>query len=288
MAIPVPDDLKPRGSAASAPPRRPGSVRRTATLDFTWPDGLAGDTVLDGRARDLRTTDDGTATVLAEAGLRMVTDPGRIIEEIGSSPELPGLGEPGGESAMSGYRRRLAATGAAEALGGTPLYQLLDDVPGATLVSGAAWQRWYDMDVYLEIKADVSQRVMTDVCTGYQRGSSALAAGRDPPLASGPPARGRHRRRRRRPRLARPPAPGGGDHAARPPDRRVGGRPGAPRRRVLPGLLDAARGRAAVDPRVHADRRRRPGNGDGAARSPRWRGCSRTTSARWPSPTSPP
>jgi hypothetical protein len=174
MAIPVPDHLKPRGSAASAPPRRPGSVRRTATLDFTWPDGLAGNTVLDGRARDLRTTDDGAATVLAEAALRMVTDPGRVIREIDCSPELPGLRDLVGESAMSGYRRRLAATGAGSALGGTPLYQLLDDVPGATLVSGAAWQRWYDMDVYLEIKADVSQRVMTDVCTGYQRGSSAL------------------------------------------------------------------------------------------------------------------
>jgi hypothetical protein len=174
MAIPVPDHLKPRGSAASAPPRRPGSVRRTATLDFTWPDGLAGDTVLDGRARDLRTTDDGTVTVLAEAALRMVTGQGRIINEIGSSPELPaGSASLVGESAMSGYRRRLAATGAPDAVG-TPLYQLLDDVPGATLVSGAAWQRWYDMDVYLEIKADVSQRVMTDVCTGYQQGSSAL------------------------------------------------------------------------------------------------------------------
>jgi Protein of unknown function (DUF2889) len=173
MAIPVPDDLKPRGSGASAPPRRPGSVRRTATLDFTWPDGLAGNTVLDGRARDLRTTDDGAATVLAQAALPMVTDPGRIIREISSTPGVGGLPSLVGESAMSGFRRRLAATGAPGAVG-TPLYQLLDDIPGATLVSGAAWQRWYDMDVYLEIKADVSQRVMTDVCTAYQQGSSAL------------------------------------------------------------------------------------------------------------------
>src|SRR6266702_1803128 len=77
---------------------------------------------------------------------------------------------------MSGFRRRLAATSAAGAgaAAGTPLYQLLDDIPGATLVSGAPWQRWYDMDRYLEIKADVRQRVMTDVCTGYQHGSSAL------------------------------------------------------------------------------------------------------------------
>jgi hypothetical protein len=143
-------------------------------MDFTWPDGLAGDTVLDGRGRDLRTNGDGTATVLGQASLRLVTDPDRNIKEIGSTPELPGLGSLAGESAMSGYRRRLAGTEAAAVVVGTPLYQLLDDVPGATLVSGAAWQRWYDMDRYLEIKDDVRQRVMTDVCTGYQQGSSAL------------------------------------------------------------------------------------------------------------------
>jgi hypothetical protein len=143
-------------------------------MDFTWPDGPAGDTVLDGRGRDLRTNGDGTATVLAEASLGMVTDPRRIIKEIGATPELPELPSLAGEPAMPGYRRRLAGTTAAAAVGGTPLYQLLDDIPGATLVSGAAWQRWYDIDRYLEIKADVRQRVMTDVCTGYQHGSSAL------------------------------------------------------------------------------------------------------------------
>ena len=174
MAISVPDGLRPRGSVLSAPPRRAGSVRRTTTMDFTWPDGLAGDTVLDGHGRDLRTNGDGTATVLAEASLGMIADPRRIIKEIGSTPELPELRRLAGESAMQGYRRRLAGTGAAAIAGGTPLYQLLDDVPGATLVSGAAWQRWYDMDRYLEIKAEVKQRVMTDVCAGYQQGSSAL------------------------------------------------------------------------------------------------------------------
>jgi hypothetical protein len=180
MAIPVPAGLKPRGSVPSAPPRRAGSVRRTTTMDFTFPDGLDGDTVLDGRGRDLLTNGDGTAAVLAEASLGLVSDQRRVIREISSAPRLPGL--PGlsglaalvGEPAMSGFRRRLAATGAAATVGGTPLYQLLDDVPGATLVSGAAWQRWYDMARYLELKADVRHRIMTDVCTGYQHGSSAL------------------------------------------------------------------------------------------------------------------
>jgi hypothetical protein len=174
MVIEVPGELKPRGSVQSAPPRRPGSVRRTVTMDFTWPDGLAGDTLLDGRARDLRTSDDGTATVLAEAALGLASDTRRIIRRISSTPRLPGRQALVGGSAMSGFRRRLSEVPAAAAAVGTPLYQLLDDVPGATLVSGAAWQRWYDMDQYLELKADVTQRIMTDVCTGYQHGSSAL------------------------------------------------------------------------------------------------------------------
>ena len=194
MVIAVPGQLRPRGSGSSAPPRRAGSVRRTVTMDFTWPDGMRGDTVLDGRARDLRTNNDGATTVLAEASLGLVSDARRIIRRISSTPRLPGRQTLVGESAMSGFRRRLASvagigtgagteagteagTGAgtgAETGAETPLYQLLDDVPGATLVSGAAWQRWYDMDRYLEIKADVTQRVMTDVCAGYQHGSSAL------------------------------------------------------------------------------------------------------------------
>jgi len=101
MAIPVPVGLRPGGSVLSAPPRRAGSVRRTTTMDFTWPDGLAGDTVLDGRGRDLRTNGDGTATVLVEASLAMVTDPRRIIKEIGSIPNLPTLRSLAGESATS-------------------------------------------------------------------------------------------------------------------------------------------------------------------------------------------
>jgi hypothetical protein len=108
MVIGVLDDLKPRGSTGSAPPRRADSVRRTTTMDFTWPDGLQGDTVLDGRARDLRTSGDGTASVLAQAALGIVIGPQRMIREISSTPELAPLQGLAGDSAMSGFRRRLA------------------------------------------------------------------------------------------------------------------------------------------------------------------------------------
>jgi hypothetical protein len=67
-------------------------------MDFTWPDGLQGDTVLDGRARDLRTNGDGTVSVLAEAALGIVSDPRRVIREISSTPELPPLQGLAGET----------------------------------------------------------------------------------------------------------------------------------------------------------------------------------------------
>jgi hypothetical protein len=131
MAIPVPAGLKPRGPVRSAPPRRAGSVRRTTTMDFTWPDGMSGTTVLDGRARDLRTDRDGAAAVVAQSSLVVVSDPDRIIKEIRSAPGVPGLELLAGEPAMSGFRGRLAVVAGDGGLAaGTPLFQLLDDVPG--------------------------------------------------------------------------------------------------------------------------------------------------------------
>ncbi|WP_406118280.1 hypothetical protein [Streptomyces sp. NBC_00989] len=45
---------------------------------------------------------------------------------------------------------------APDILAATPLHLLVDDLPGATLVSGAAFRPWYGMGRYLAGKADVS------------------------------------------------------------------------------------------------------------------------------------
>ena len=71
---PVRRPLHPRhgvhAPTRSTPPRAPGSLRRTSTVDMLRPDGLFGEVVLVGRARDLATGADGAPHVLAEAGLR--------------------------------------------------------------------------------------------------------------------------------------------------------------------------------------------------------------------------
>jgi hypothetical protein len=174
MTIEVPAELRPTGSVQSAPPRRPSSVRRTATMDYTWPDGMSGGIVLDGRARDLHTGADGSATERAVATVTMVASPQRLIGQLSSVPALPGLGRLAGESALAGFRRRLAGLPAAAAAAGTPLYQLLDDIPGATLVAGAAWQLWHGRERYQELRPETPRRDMTGVCIGFQPGSSAL------------------------------------------------------------------------------------------------------------------
>ncbi len=55
--------------------RPPGSVRRTTNIDTTRPDGLRGDAMVDGRARDVRTNPDGTTDVVGEAWLRARVSP---------------------------------------------------------------------------------------------------------------------------------------------------------------------------------------------------------------------
>lgn len=178
MAIPVPEQMKPRGSGASAPPRRPGSIRRTSTMDFTFPGGLSGDTVLDGRGRDLMTAPDGSATEIGRARLDLTTDVNKIIKAIRTAPDVPELAALVGDSSMSGFRKRLAdaAAGAGDRTATLPslLFLMLDDVPGAVLVSGSAHQRRYPLEEYLKLKAHIRDRVMTDICTGYQHGASSL------------------------------------------------------------------------------------------------------------------
>ena len=44
-----------RNPAGPAPVRRPGSVRRTSTIETTWPEGYGKPMLMQGRARDLLT-----------------------------------------------------------------------------------------------------------------------------------------------------------------------------------------------------------------------------------------
>jgi hypothetical protein len=87
---------------------------------------------------------------------------------------------------MAGYRGALAEVAADELRAATPLHLLLDDVPGAGIISGYAWA--------VEPPADrpTSSRLPpADVCSGWRSDGTMMVAlrreGAMPPLA-GPPA----------------------------------------------------------------------------------------------------
>src|SRR6516225_3864465 len=139
----------PSEPAPVPPRRRPGSVRRTSSMLMSWPDGLGTDLHLDGRARDLQT--------------------------IEADPEPPGLHELVGCRAGGGLRGVIAEHLSEEIEGGTPLYLLLDDLAGATLIAGFTFFKW--QDEYPEIKQryqSAPPRINTNICSGFQEGSGAL------------------------------------------------------------------------------------------------------------------
>jgi hypothetical protein len=105
-------DVRPvaLGPGLATPPRRPGSIRRTSTIDMWWPHGWGTRTQIRGRARDLLTPVDGSAPlVVAEDVIDATASPDRTIEAIRSSPERPRLPELVGARGGSRLRAALAS-----------------------------------------------------------------------------------------------------------------------------------------------------------------------------------
>ncbi len=130
-----------------------------------------------GRARDLMTPLDGSAAELARGDYRIEVSPQREILAIEIAPAHPRAGDMVGVRAGGASRTALA-----EVLGdlrGTPLFQVLDDFAGASLVAGWIWSRWTD-DWHARMassraKAGAgSKGRMVNICTGFTEGGSSL------------------------------------------------------------------------------------------------------------------
>jgi hypothetical protein len=122
-----------------------------------------------GHARDLVTPSDGSPpVVVAEDRLWVRASTKREILEIRSEParvDITGLvgGKAGGH-----LRGALDRWLPAERDAGTPLYLLLDDLSGASLVANWAWSHW------IENWAAIRNMKMEGVCIGFRPGSRAL------------------------------------------------------------------------------------------------------------------
>jgi hypothetical protein len=169
------------------PSRRPGSVRRTSSIDMTRDDGTLDPVSLEGRARDLWTAHDGSVSVLAEAALSATIElVARVVRHVEVTPPVAAVAHLSGAPAMSGFRAA-ADKAAPELRAGRDLrYTLLDDVPVATLISGHA----LSASGVLGIVAKSGYLPVADQCAGFATGGllmTSFEAG-DPVVVTGPEA----------------------------------------------------------------------------------------------------
>lgn len=169
-----------RNPAGPAPVRRANSVRRTSTIDTGWPDGFGQPMLMIGRGRDVLTRDAGSAPkVLAEDSFRILATPRREVLEIDVQPHRPSIDVLVGARGGGHLRALLAEVMPEERVSGSPLYLILDDFSGASLVAGWIWSQWRD-NWQAQARANGASSTagkagnMTDICSGFETGSTAL------------------------------------------------------------------------------------------------------------------
>jgi hypothetical protein len=176
MTTPAPArPLHPRrgthAPVAGTPQRRPESVRRTTTIDTLRLDGLFGPLTIRALGRDLVTAADGSATEadVATISAHVAFVDGRALTDITTAPtaDLSGLI---GTRVASGFRAKLDATAPDLRDAHSVLYQLLDDLPGATLVSGYTLS---EADV-IPAAAATKFRPAADLCSGWRSGGTIM------------------------------------------------------------------------------------------------------------------
>ncbi|MGD0392808.1 MAG: DUF2889 domain-containing protein [Acidimicrobiales bacterium] len=181
--------------------RRPGSVRRTSTIDTARPDGFRGDLVMTARGRDLRTDSEATSVVTNQVDLSLRVDgSNRQVLSIASSPPLPGLDQLVGCPVGPGFRSRVKEACPGECEAGTLLHLLLDDLPGAALVSGYSAQRAGALDQPrrrpqgdVEGQSGLARMMASqdDLCAGWAHEGTLMVTVRSTgeiPVSTGPPA----------------------------------------------------------------------------------------------------
>ena len=169
------------------PARRPGSARRTSSIDMTRDEGALDPVYLHGRARDLWTAADGSVAEVGAAELSATIElVARVVRHVEVVPPVAGVARLSGAPAMSGFRAA-ADKAAPELRAARDLrYTLLDDVPVATLISGHA----LSASGVLGVVAKSGYLPVADQCAGFVTGGllmTSFEAG-DPVIVTGPQA----------------------------------------------------------------------------------------------------
>jgi hypothetical protein len=181
----------PRDPLPLPPARRLGSVRRTSSIDMTWPEGPGTPMRLQGRARDIVTGATGDVRVLADDTMDASIGPERTIAAIACAPDRAGIRALVGARGGGGLRSAVDDALPDDRRQRTPLALLLDDIAGASLVGGFAWSRhspeW--MAGFARQpdgpKVVIPRRTMVGICAGFRPGAATL-------LPDGTPKGGGH------------------------------------------------------------------------------------------------
>ena len=186
----------------ATPTRVPGSVRRTTSVDMLRPDGIDGALVLIGVGRDLVTATDGTPSVVDTGRFDATIDyaDAQRVVALTSTPVIDGLDTLLGRSASTGFRAALTDVVAGQHIVGRPLYQLLDDLPVATLISGyspqqamaaeGAWRDDTDRNLQRRKPEGLELIQQADLCAGWKTGGTIMDGMTKglPPVVTGPDA----------------------------------------------------------------------------------------------------
>lgn len=173
--------LPPRATSNPAPARPGNSVRRTSSIDVSWPDGEAGGRLFVGRVRDYLTPKAGApGRVLDQAEFRARLAEDKTITAITVEPHFAGAERLVGMRGGNHLRLFIKETMPDLISSGAPIYLALDDISGTALVSAFAWSHWHG-DFLERMRERMGEeelaRLMSDrvnVCWGLQEGNSGV------------------------------------------------------------------------------------------------------------------
>ncbi|MFA7588491.1 MAG: DUF2889 domain-containing protein [Novosphingobium sp.] len=131
-----------------------------------------------GHARDLLTLANvAEPVVLAEDRFAARLNSDRKIIEISAAPGRPGMGDLAGARVGGQLRAAIAEVLPGERENATPLYLLLDDIAGSSLVGPWAWALWtpnWQEMVTSKLEAAGQQRSKEGVCIAFRPGGRVL------------------------------------------------------------------------------------------------------------------
>ncbi len=169
-----------RNTANPAPIQPLGSIRRTTSIDVEWLGGPESGRILHGVSRDFIRHANGTGQMIDAAQMTADVNIERVITAISATPAPARLAELVGQRGGGHLRMVLAQVLPELSASGSPLYLILDDISGISLISNWAWSLWHP-DAINAMRLAMSEGTLDNmmesragVCHGLQIGHSGM------------------------------------------------------------------------------------------------------------------